>query len=82
MPAMRAKLRVTSVVHNEDCNQDRLSAIAVTSSPFDADGLNEDNTYAKYTPSASLEMTIANPALVGKFRAGQVFYLDFTEAAG
>ena len=32
----------------------------------------------KWTPSASLKMTITNPALVGKFSEGQEFYVDFT----
>jgi len=45
---------------------DRVSMFAVTSKPFDADGNNEDNTYAKFSPSGEPSMTIANPALLGK----------------
>lgn len=33
-----------------------------------------------FSPSVSLEITIANPALRGKFKAGQKFYVDFTPA--
>jgi hypothetical protein len=46
--------------------------------PFGTNGESEDNTFARYTPSASLEMIITNPSLVGKIKAGQKFYVDFT----
>jgi hypothetical protein len=40
----------------------------------------EDNTDAKFSPSASLEITLANPALIGKFKAKaeEEYYVDFT----
>ena len=44
------------------------------------DGLDEDNTFAKFSPSVDLGITIANPALWGKFAVGDKFYLDFTPA--
>lgn len=44
-------------------------------------GTKEDNSYSEATPCASLEMMISNKALHGKFKPGQKFYLDFTEAA-
>lgn len=69
---MRAKLRVASVEKFE--GQDRLKLEAVTN------GSVEDNTFAKFTPSASLTMTITNPDLIGKFEPGQKFYVDFTPA--
>jgi hypothetical protein len=68
MPIMRAKFVVSSV-----------NAVA-KSGPYPADGSDEDNTYAHYSPSAECSITIANPALHGKFVAGQKFYVDFTEA--
>lgn len=37
-------------------------------------------TYAEFSPSASLEINIANPALFGKLRAGEKYYVDFTQA--
>ena len=82
MPAMRAKLSLTSVEPypaDGEPSQETLRFIAVTAKPFDPDGLNEDNTFSRYTPSAELRMVITNPALLDKFRAGQVFYVDFTE---
>lgn len=49
--------------------------------PFGANGESEDNSFARWTPSGSLSLTITNPALVGTFRVGQTFYVDFTEAS-
>ena len=48
---------------------------------YPADGSDEDNTFAKYSPSVELRMTVANPALLDAFKPGQVFYLDFTPVA-
>lgn len=39
----------------------------------------EDQRYAKYTPSGSLEITVDNPNV--KFELGQQYYLDFTPVA-
>lgn len=57
-----------------------LAMHAVAAPKYDAGGLDEDNTYAKMSPGASLSINIANPALFGKFHVGQRFYVDFTEA--
>lgn len=75
---MRAKFQIHEVKRFP--GGDTIKASAVTSKPFDKDGLNEDNTYAKHSPSGSLELTITNPALVGKIEPGQKFYLDFVPA--
>lgn len=78
-PTMRAKLKLTSVNLSE--NSDQLKFSAVCKAPcYTEDGLDEDNTYAKFSPSVELSMTVNNPALLGKFRPGQKFYVDFTEA--
>jgi hypothetical protein len=79
---MRAKLNVNSVTPAGDpVMQETLSMTAVTGKePFGAAGESEDNTYARYTPMASLSMTINNPALLGQFKAGQKFYVDFIPA--
>lgn len=45
-----------------------------------ADGSDEDNTYAKFSPTGELTLSIANPALLGKIEPGQKFYLDLTAA--
>ena len=48
------------------------------SEPYSEDGSDENNTYAKFSPSASLRITITNPALIGQFNPGETFYVDFT----
>ena len=47
---------------------------------YDDTGLDEDNTFAKFSPGAKLDINIANPALWGKFEVGEKYYLDFTPA--
>jgi hypothetical protein len=54
----------------------RLRAVAKNGS-YPSDGSDEDNTYAKYSPSASVEITIANPALFGKINNGEVLLRRF-----
>ncbi|WP_219928724.1 hypothetical protein [Aliiroseovarius pelagivivens] len=47
---------------------------------YDETGDDENNTYAKWSPSASFEIDIRNPNLFGKFVVDQEFYVDFTLA--
>lgn len=81
---MRAKMQVQSVKEVRPWQEDgqlteelELSAVCGT---FGEMGESEDNTYSRYTPTARLSMTVNNPALFGKIKPGQKFYLDFTEA--
>ena len=77
---MRAKFQVTAVV--KQTASETVSMVPVTGNqPFGPNGENEDNTFARYSPSGSLELCISNPALAGKFTRGQKFYVDFMEAA-
>jgi hypothetical protein len=85
MPIMRAKLQVGFVQEHRygsdaEKSGETLSMHAVAASKYPEDGSDEDNTYAKFSPSANLSINIANPALFGKFKVGQKFYVDFTEA--
>lgn len=41
-------------------------------------GLDEDNTFAKFSPSGRFELTVNNPALVGTLEPGEQYYVDFT----
>jgi len=86
---MRAKFRVSSVTPptvEVDPAQPTAPAQTVQMYPvgpkgsYPADGSDEDNTYAKWSPSGSLSLTIVNPALSNKIKEGDVFYLDFTKA--
>lgn len=78
MTAMRAKMQVASVTNHGSCETLRFHAVAASAYP--ADGSDEDNTYAKFSPSASLEINVANPELLGKFTPGDKYYVDFTPA--
>ncbi|MEI6561104.1 MAG: hypothetical protein WCO68_03355 [Verrucomicrobiota bacterium] len=44
------------------------------------DGGNENKSFSEATPSLGLSMTISNPAALGSFKAGNSYYLDFSEA--
>lgn len=82
---MRAKLQIGSIIpsRNEagEVIQEQLHFHGVArSDAYPEDGSDEDNTYAKFSPSVSLDITIANPALIGKFKEGEKFYVDFTLA--
>jgi hypothetical protein len=84
---MRAKMQV-GFVHQyfsdkerTQVSQEGLVMSAVCATKYEGVGADEDNTYARYSPSASLTINIANPELFGKFKAGDRFYVDFTPAA-
>ncbi|MBE2212160.1 MAG: hypothetical protein J0M00_26495 [Burkholderiales bacterium] len=78
---MRAKFAVAQVEKLE--TGERISFHAVgRSGTYPEDGSDEDNSFAKFTPSADLTIYIANPALFGQFDAGQKYYADFTRADG
>lgn len=79
MSTMRAKFVVESVQRFESSEVLKFRAVG-RRSQYPSDGSDEDNTYAKFSPSASCEIHVANPALFGKFQPGQKFYVDFTEA--
>jgi hypothetical protein len=76
---MRAKLKLNRVSAVEGSEVLEFSAVCKSGS-YPADGSDEDNTFAKFSPSADLKLTVANPALLGRFKPGQKYYLDFTEA--
>jgi len=85
---MRAKMLVTDIRSFESSSGeavcDVLSLVAVGGDKvqhgYPGDGSDEDNTFAKFSPSGNLELTVANPALLGKIITGEKYYLDFTLA--
>lgn len=86
MTAMRAKMEVVEVTEYEDSitkqkSCERLTFRAVCKNGYPDDGSDEDNTYAKWTPQADMTIYVTNPALLDKFKRGQKYYVDFTEAA-
>lgn len=85
-PLMRAKFRVNSVppptvVVSPGCEMAPTQAIVafpVSANGYPADGRDENNSYAKWSPSGKLELSITNPALSNRIKEGDTFYMDFT----
>lgn len=77
MTTMRAKFVVSNVERIDTGERVTFHAVCKPEG-YASDGLDEDNTFSKFTPSADLTMVIANPALFGKFEIGQKYYSDFT----
>lgn len=86
MTTMRAKVSVGSVIPtgidgDGKITQERLVFHGVAKSDgYPADGTDENNTFAKWSPSVHFDMQVTNPALIGKFAPGDTFYVDFTPA--
>lgn len=77
MKRMRAKMRITGIEKWEGAERLTFSAVS-KDGPYPPDGSDEDNTFAKFSPSGELRLTVANPALLGVYAEGDIFYLDFT----
>ena len=82
MAKMRAKMRVIAVRDGgtgptgTKCENLEFN-VGYKRDGYPADGTDEDNTFALFTPSADMSMTVTNPALVGTFKVGDTFYVDF-----
>lgn len=76
---MRAKLQVMSIERVEGGERLRMSAVAKDGS-YPDDGSDEDNTFARWSPSAEFTLFCCNPDLMGKINPGERFYVDFTRA--
>jgi hypothetical protein len=80
---MRAKLRLHTIeTYSIFETQETLKFSAVCPKSFDPNGVpnddEENNNFARWTPSADLVMSITNPNLIHKFKQGDEFYVDFT----
>ena len=87
---MRAKMVVASVSRNKmtegpeagkTCSERVYFRPVCKREGYDSTGLDENNTFAKYTPNGEAFFDILNPALFDKFENGQEFYVDFTPVA-
>lgn len=67
---MRAKLTIEQVTLNQFSDEVKFRALYSENK--------EDNSFADATPNAQASMTISNKTLLGQFRPGQQFYVDFT----
>lgn len=81
MATMRAKMRITKVEKLSETHEKLSFAAVAKSGGYPEDGSDEDNTFAKFSPDGALSLTIANPALLGAFKEGEAYYLDFTRVS-
>ena len=77
---MRAKMKLNHIDKRYEGQETLYFNPVSRSEKYPEDGSDENNTYAKFSPSGMLSLTVANPALLGKFSEGETFYLDFTPA--
>lgn len=76
--AMRAKFIVSSITKHGETSETLSMRAVCKNDGYPANGADEDNTFAMWTPSADLSMQINNPALVGAYKVGDKFHVDFT----
>lgn len=69
---IRAKMVCEGVSKTGD--SENVALRAVTS------GSEENKTFAKYTPSAYVQLTIDNPSAQGAFEQGKEYFVDFSPA--
>ncbi len=69
---MRAKMQVQSVLLGGYAEVVTMAAV------YGGSTNDEDNSFAKTTPSGKIELQIANKELHGVYKPGQTFYVDFT----
>jgi hypothetical protein len=78
MTKMRAKMVLSSVTQYQGSEKYEFNCVG--SDKYGPNGESEDNTFARYSPSGTLSINVTNPDLLGKFKPGQKFYIDFTES--
>lgn len=74
---MRCKVKIISVEKFENCEKIVANPVCKSGS-YPPDGSDEDNTFAKFSPSGEFSLLIANPELLGVYQPGQIFYVDWT----
>jgi len=74
--SMRAKVVLNKI--EQYPQTERLTFNPVAAKQYGADGADEDNTFAKFSPSGEFTLAVTNPALLGQFKPGEKYYVDFT----
>lgn len=62
-------------------NGEVLKMRPVCAEHYPDDGKDENNTFARFTPSGSLTLLVNNPELAGQIKPGQEYYIDFSLAS-
>lgn len=79
MGQMRAKVKLNAIQPGYGTETLIFNPVS-KSGQYNEHGSDEDNTFAKYSPSGQFVLTVANPALLGTFKVGETYYVDFTPA--
>lgn len=78
---LRAKMRVQNVTRTMDekgeVEQERVTLTAV----YGPEG-SDNAQWSKWTPAASFDISISNPAAFGQLSRGHEFYVDFVPIDG
>lgn len=75
---MKAKLIISQVEKFEGGFENLIFRAVCKEDGYPEDGSDENNTYAKFSPSADLKLSITNPDLINIYKPGDTFYVDFT----
>lgn len=74
---LRAKVRVSEVVHVKNANGETESERVTLQAVYGPEG-SENAQWSKWTPSANFSLQINNPDAIGKLSSGHEYYVDFT----
>lgn len=74
--AMRAKVVLNRV--EQFTSSEKLVFNPVCAKAYGPDGVDEDNTFARFSPSGEFQLQVTNPDLLGQFKPGEKYYVDFT----
>lgn len=75
---LRLKMSVSSVKSNADTSGNKSSEELALSAVYSSEEGSANQQWSKWTPSASLTMTISNPAAFGKVLPGQFVFVDIS----
>jgi hypothetical protein len=81
--AMRAKMIANVVQHKNDKGEvvsENMNFVCVAACDYPDSGLDENNSFAKWSPHGGAHVTCVNPALFGQIKSGDTFYVDFVRA--
>lgn len=80
MKSMRAKVTCTKVITHSPTHEEVFFTPVCKDGGYPADGSDENNTFARFSPSGEFRLMIANPALLGAYRPdpSKAYYVDFT----
>jgi hypothetical protein len=77
-PVLRLKMNVNSVKSVADNNGDKVQEEIGLNAVYSSDANSANAQWSKWTPSASLTMSISNPLAFGKILPGQFVFVDIT----